>query len=229
MPASSIAPENNEAQEYQRALEDATFAVEEISSNIDDFWKLILVTENKIDELKEELVLAQNNIAELRKDLFLARKKVAGIKNDCRTVESGNVVADETIVPRLVSKIKEVLRMIDELEKLGFVLPVTIGMGLEILIALPENASSQMAASAYHQNKRNIIITRSHFDSRRPAMTCIGRIAALDAIIKRAEAIKKRSGAIIKRAGAIKKRRLEIFHEENLLSLIHISEPTRPY
>ena len=48
-------------------------------------------------------------------------------------------------------------------------------------------------------------------------MTCIGRIAALDAIIKRAEAIKKRSGAIIKRAGAIKKRRLEIFHEENLL------------
>ena len=149
MPASSIAQQNHEDQDYQRALTDATFAVEEISSKIDDFGKLILVTENKIDELKEELVLARNNIAELSKDLFLARKKVAGIKNDCRTVESGNVVADETIVPRLVSKIKEVLRMIDELEKLGFVLPVTIGMGLEILIALPENASSQMAASAY--------------------------------------------------------------------------------
>ena len=127
----------------------ATFAVEEICSKIDDFVKLILVAENNIDELKEELVLARNNIAELSKDLFLARKKVAGIKNDCRTVESGNVVADETIVPRLVSKIKEVLRMIDELEKLGFVLPVTIGMGLEILIALPENAPSQRAASVY--------------------------------------------------------------------------------
>ena len=133
MPASSIAPENNEAQEYQRALEDATFAVEEISSKIDDSGKLILMTDAKIDELKEELVLARNNIAELSKDLFLARKKVAGIKNDIRRMESGDVVADETIVPRLVSKIKEVLRMISEVEKLGFVTPVTIFMGLAIL------------------------------------------------------------------------------------------------
>ena len=61
----------------------------------------------------------------------------------------GGVVANETIVQRMISKIKDVLRTIDELEELGFVLPLTIGMGLEILIALPENAYSEIAASAY--------------------------------------------------------------------------------
>ena len=64
-------------------------------------------------------------------------------------MEFGGVVANETIVQRMVSKIKDVLRTIDELAELGFVLPLTIGMGLEILIALPENAYSEIAASAY--------------------------------------------------------------------------------
>ena len=39
--------------------------------------------------------------------------------------------------------------MISEVEKLGFVTPVTIFMGLEILTTFPENASSHMAVSAY--------------------------------------------------------------------------------
>jgi hypothetical protein len=149
MPESSIAQHNHEDEDYQRALTDATFAVEEICSKIDDCEKLILVTKNNIDELKEELVLARNNIGDLNKDLVLARKKVAGIKFNRRIMEFGGVVANETIVQRMVSKIKDVLRTIDELAELGFVLPVTIGMGLEILIALPENAYSEIAASAY--------------------------------------------------------------------------------
>jgi hypothetical protein len=149
MPASSIAQQNHEDEDYQRALTDATFAVEEICSKIDDCEKLLRVTKNEIDELKEELVIAREKIGGLNKDLVLARKKVAGITYNRRAMQFGGVVANETIVQRMISKIKDVLRTIDELAELGFVLPLTIGMHLEILIALPENAYSDIAASAY--------------------------------------------------------------------------------
>ena len=63
MLAPSIAQQNHEDEDYQRALTDATFAVEEICSKIDDGEKLIRVTKNKIDELTEELVIARKKSA----------------------------------------------------------------------------------------------------------------------------------------------------------------------
>ena len=63
MLAPSIAQQNHEDEDYQRALTDARFAVEDICSKIDDCEKLTLVTEKNIDELKEELVLALNTSA----------------------------------------------------------------------------------------------------------------------------------------------------------------------
>ena len=153
MPASSIAQQNHEDEDYQRALTDATFAVEEICSKIDDCEKLILVTKNNIDELKEELVLARNNIGELNKDLVLARKKVAEIKYNRRSMDFFGVVVNEPMAERMVSTIKDALQTIDELAKLDFVLPVTIGMGLEILIALPEKRLQRVSCFSVHRNR----------------------------------------------------------------------------
>ena len=149
MPASSIAHQNHEDQDFQRALTDATFAVEEICSKIEDIKKFISASEKDIGKLREGLVLARNNIGQLNKDLVLARKKVAEIKYNRRSMDFFGVVVNEPMAERMVSTIKDALQTIDELAKLDFVLPVTIGMGLEILIALPENAPSDIAASAY--------------------------------------------------------------------------------
>ena len=45
MQASSIAPQNDEDQEYQRALTDAMFEVDDISSKVDVVEKFVLQTE----------------------------------------------------------------------------------------------------------------------------------------------------------------------------------------
>lgn len=149
MPASSIAHQNHEDQDFQRALTDATFAVEEICSKIEDIKKFISASEKNIGKLREGLVLARNNIGQLNKDLVLARKKVAEIKYNRRSMDFFGVVVNEPMAERMVSTIKDALQTIDELAKLDFVLPVTIGMDFELLIALPENAPSSIAASAY--------------------------------------------------------------------------------
>lgn len=135
MPASSTAHQNHEDQDFQQALTDATFAVEEICSNIEDIKKFISASEK--------------DICKLNKDLVLARKKVVEIKYNRRSMDFFGVLVNETMAERMVSTIKDALRTIDELAKLNFVLPDTIGMALEILIALPENAPSDIAASAY--------------------------------------------------------------------------------
>ena len=124
-------------QDYQRVLKEATIACEDI--------------EKKIGEFKEELTETEKNIGELNEELVVARKKVAEIEA-ARTVGVFGVVATERgslTVRRMVGKIYDVLDTIDQLAKLDFVLPVSIGMRLEILIAMPDDALSDIAASAY--------------------------------------------------------------------------------
>jgi len=120
------------------SLKEATIACEDI--------------EKKIGEFKEELTETEKKIGELNEELVVARKKVAEIEAARRTVGVFGVVATERgnlIVRRMVGKIYDVLDTIDQLAKLDFVLPVTIGMRLEILIAMPDDALSDIAASAY--------------------------------------------------------------------------------
>ena len=127
-----------EPQDYQRVLKEATIACED--------------REKKIGEFKEELTETEKKIGKLNEELVVAREKVAEIEAARRTVGVFGVVATERgslIVRRMVGKIYDVLDTIDQLAKLDFVLPVTIGMRLEILIAMPDDALSDIAASAY--------------------------------------------------------------------------------
>ena len=113
-------------QEYREANENFTC----IEKKLETWHVLHREAENKILELSDELVRARKNVEE--------------IEADRRQYDS-----EKQTVARMLCMIEEAIGTIDEIGRLGIDVPVSIVMHLEVLIALPDHAGSDVAASAY--------------------------------------------------------------------------------
>ena len=108
--------------------------------------------ERKIGTWQEVLAEAEKKIFELREELAGAWKKVEEIEAARRSVCVDSVVEEDGVnltVARMLCKIEEAISTIDEMAKLDIAVPDPIGMRLEWLMALPDDARSEIAASAY--------------------------------------------------------------------------------
>ena len=97
---------------------------------------------------------AEKKILELRDELVRARKNVEEIEADRRRPCVVSVVEDEgenQTVARMLCKLEEAIKTIDEMGRSDIDVPDSIVMHLESLIALPNHARSDVAASAYKQ------------------------------------------------------------------------------
>ena len=132
--------------DYQAAHKEANAICMTIERRINSWQEFLVEAEKKIFELHEELAGARKK----REEIEAARRSV-GVVNDVEE-RGGNLT-----VERMLYKIKEALSTIDEMAKLGIVLPDTIGMRLEALIAVPDHAPSEIAASAYLELARHVV------------------------------------------------------------------------
>ena len=123
-------------QEYREANEICTC----IEKKLETWHVLHREAENKILELSDELVRARKNVEEIEADR--RRPCVVSVVEEER---------DNQTVGRMVCKLEEAITTIDEIRRSDIDVPDSIVMHLESLIALPNHARSDVAASAYKQ------------------------------------------------------------------------------
>ena len=109
-------------------------------------WQVVLVeAEKKIFELRDELAGARKNVEEI--EAYRRRPcVVSGAEGD----------GDNHTVVRMLRKIDEAIITIDDMISSDIDVPVSIVMHLESLIALPQDARSDVAASAYTELCRHV-------------------------------------------------------------------------
>ena len=127
-------------QEYQARHADADEIRKGIEKQMENWQAVLREAEKKILELRGELVRARKNVEEIEAD----RRRPCVV----------SVVEDEgenQTVARMLCKLEEAIKTIDEMGRADIDVPDSIVMHLESLIALPNHARSDVAASAYKQ------------------------------------------------------------------------------
>ena len=127
-------------QEYQARHAEADEIRKGIEKQIENWQVVHREAEKKILELRDELVRARKNVEEIEAD----RRRPCVV----------SVVEDEgenQTVARMLCKLEEAIKTIDEMGRSDIDVPDSIVMHLESLIALPNHARSDVAASAYKQ------------------------------------------------------------------------------
>ena len=125
-------------QEYQARHEEADEIRKGIEKQIENCMVVLREAEKKILELGDELVRARGNVEEIERDR--RRPCVVSVVED---------EGDNQTVTRMLCKLEEAIKTIDEMGRSHIDVPVSIVMHLESLIALPGHAGNDVAASAY--------------------------------------------------------------------------------
>ena len=127
-------------QEYQARHAEADEIRKGIEKQIENWQAVLREAEKKILELRDELVRARKNVEEIEADR--RRPCVVSVVEEER---------DNQTVARMLCKLEEAIKTIDEMGRSDIDVPDSIVMHLESLIALPNHARSDVAASAYKQ------------------------------------------------------------------------------